>query len=361
MNELRVSVVIPTHNRAAEVARAVESVLAQCRQADEVIVVDDGSGDGTEACLAPYRDRIVYLRAPHGGVGKARNLGMRRARNPLLAFLDSDDEWMPGKLDLQRQLMRAAPEVLLCFSDLAHRDASGRVYHGHLFQCHDDPRSWDEILGPGRPYSTFAALPQGRSDFRVHVGRFYVNAMKRDYIYPITAMVRREEAGEALWFPEDLPVNSDWGWFGRLAREGLVAYMQCETAWNCKRGGRRVSEADQSVRALSRIVSLQRVWGTDAEFLAHHRQEYEATLREWRLRRIRALIALGQTRQARKDLRETSNSPLLYRILSSLPGNLARKLVAVRRALRRAVRRPRQPVLGSIASDPDPAPFRRKG
>ena len=119
--------------------------------------------------------------------------------------------------------------------------------------------------------------------------------------------------------------------------------MDCETAWNCKCGGRRVSEADEPARALSRIVSLQRVWGTDAEFLAKHRRKYEATLHEWRLQRVRALIALGRTREARGELSRLGSAPMLYRVLSSLPGNLAHGLVAARRTLQLAVQSPGGP------------------
>src|SRR4051794_14485488 len=98
---LSVSVVIPTYNRAHLVPRAVASALANVIAGDEVIVVDDGSTDGTETALAPYRERIRLVNGRHAGAGGARNLGVREARGDLVAFLDSDDEWMPGKLALQ--------------------------------------------------------------------------------------------------------------------------------------------------------------------------------------------------------------------------------------------------------------------
>ena len=115
----RVSVVIPTYNRAALVGRAVRSALAETSPGDEVIVVDDGSTDDTEEALAPYRDRIRYFRARHGKAGAARNHGVREARNGLVAFLDSDDEWMPDKLVLQRAALAARPDAVFCFSDFA--------------------------------------------------------------------------------------------------------------------------------------------------------------------------------------------------------------------------------------------------
>jgi glycosyltransferase involved in cell wall biosynthesis len=100
-----VSVIIPTRNRAPLVRRAVQSALAAARRGDEIIVVDDGSTDETARSLDAYVDRIRYVRSAQVGPGAARNLGIREARSDLVAFLDSDDEWMPDKLALQRALM----------------------------------------------------------------------------------------------------------------------------------------------------------------------------------------------------------------------------------------------------------------
>jgi glycosyltransferase involved in cell wall biosynthesis len=105
-----VSVIIPTFDRAAVLPRAIDSALAQSGPGLEVIVADDGSGDDTPDVLARYaRDpRVRVLRLPHGGVCRARNAAVAQARAPLLAFLDSDDEWLPGKLAAQCALLRDA-------------------------------------------------------------------------------------------------------------------------------------------------------------------------------------------------------------------------------------------------------------
>jgi len=231
MDHLSVSVVIPTFERATLVPRAVHSALGAVAPGDEVIVVDDGSTDGTEAVLAPYRDRLRYVRTAHLGAGAARNRGVQEARCPLVAFLDSDDEWMSDKLELQRTLMARRPDVLFAFSDFALRDRDGREHRRQLAAWHHDRRSWDVILGPGRPFSTLAPLPAGRGDFTVHTGNLYPALMRACYVSTITMMVRRE-AGEALRFAEDLPLYEDWECFARLARAGRGAYLACETAWN---------------------------------------------------------------------------------------------------------------------------------
>ena len=111
---VRVSVVVPTFNRAWALAGAVDSVLAQTSSDFELIVVDDGSTDGTEALLAAYGNRIRVLCQSNAGVSAARNAGIVAARGELIAFLDSDDRWLPEKLAVQKSFFDAWPEALIC-------------------------------------------------------------------------------------------------------------------------------------------------------------------------------------------------------------------------------------------------------
>ena len=112
------SVVIPTWNRARLVREAVESALAQGAGV-EVVVVDDASTDGTADELARrFGPRIKLLRlSRRGGVGAARNAGVRQASGELLAFLDSDDLWLPGKLDAELRIFERFPEAEAVVSD----------------------------------------------------------------------------------------------------------------------------------------------------------------------------------------------------------------------------------------------------
>lgn len=95
-----ITVITPTHNRRETVLRAVESVLSQSMPRLEHIVVDDGSTDGTEAALARISDpRLIYVGAKWRGANAARNAGIERARAPVVTFLDSDDVYMPHRLE----------------------------------------------------------------------------------------------------------------------------------------------------------------------------------------------------------------------------------------------------------------------
>ncbi|WP_296746362.1 glycosyltransferase family 2 protein [Mesorhizobium sp.] len=111
-----ISVVTPTHNRRSQVVRAVESVLAQTLTQFEHIVVDDGSTDGTAQALAQIRDpRLIYVGAKWRGANAARNAGIERARAPIVTFLDSDDVYLPERLErtLARFDQNPSLEVLI--------------------------------------------------------------------------------------------------------------------------------------------------------------------------------------------------------------------------------------------------------
>ncbi len=112
-----VSVVIPSHDRAALLSRALESVRSQSRPAGEVIVVDDGSTDGTAGILPRRFPEVRLMRQERRGVSAARNRGIGAASGDWIAFLDSDDSWEPPKLERQLDALAAAPRYRICHTD----------------------------------------------------------------------------------------------------------------------------------------------------------------------------------------------------------------------------------------------------
>jgi len=125
-----VTVVIPTFNRASIIVRAIRSVLGQTCQDWELIVVDDGSTDGTEQAVRGIADnRIRYIRHEQNrGGGAARNTGIRYAQGEYVAFLDSDDEWLPEKLQKGLEVFRNSdPSVGLVYTGKVMLDETGRV------------------------------------------------------------------------------------------------------------------------------------------------------------------------------------------------------------------------------------------
>jgi len=116
-----VSVIVPAYNTARFISETIESVFAQTFRDYEVIVVNDGSPDTEDlrAAIAPYRGRIVYIEQENRGLAGARNTGIRAARAEHVAFLDSDDCWLPTLLEEQLNLLRQEPPADLVYSDAA--------------------------------------------------------------------------------------------------------------------------------------------------------------------------------------------------------------------------------------------------
>ena len=128
---MRTSVIIPVKDRAETVAGAIESALGQMgAEAMEIVVVDDGSGDGTPDVLAGFGDAIRVIRLEESrGVAHARNVGIEAARGAFVAFLDSDDLWLEGKLESQIPAMEADAHCGLSFTDytVAEEDERGAL------------------------------------------------------------------------------------------------------------------------------------------------------------------------------------------------------------------------------------------
>jgi len=114
MNKIQVSVIIPTYNRGHLLPDAIKSVLAQDFDDYELIVIDDGSTDNTRSILNDYSDKVKVYRQTNQGVSAARNHGIAVSSGKLIAFLDSDDVWLPKKLALQAAFFKSTPEALIC-------------------------------------------------------------------------------------------------------------------------------------------------------------------------------------------------------------------------------------------------------
>jgi hypothetical protein len=215
-----VSVIIPTYNRAELVARAIESVLRQSHPPHEIIVVDDGSTDGTASACAAWGERIRYLRIPNSGVAAARNAGIAIARGEWVAFLDSDDLWETTKLEVQLAACGSAPEVAWSITGCELVDGVGVPCEG--------PASFEAAFPVFRE---FGFQPEGlfgehlsRSSIDVagsrHVcftGDFFGLLFYGNIGLPSSAIVRRDVLTAVGGFDSTLRVGEDTEFFHRIA------------------------------------------------------------------------------------------------------------------------------------------------
>ena len=159
---MKVSAVIPTYNRRKYLRRAIDSILAQTVPVDEIVVIDDGSTDGTASAIAGwYGGTVRVITQPNAGVACARRRGIREATGDWIAFLDSDDEWMP---DRNRQLLDAAAgvpsEVAWIFGDLRVVTDAGEehtLYEEHHLSITAQPTVFPDILTLAYPFHMLQA------------------------------------------------------------------------------------------------------------------------------------------------------------------------------------------------------------
>ncbi len=130
-----VSVIIPVFNMESFVADTMASVFQQTYPDFEVIVVDDGSTDGTQAILQRYERRVKILRQSNRGCPAALNRGIREARGQWIAWVSADDLWEPTKLEKEMEVVRARPQVGLVYTDYVYVDRDGRVLSREHFPC----------------------------------------------------------------------------------------------------------------------------------------------------------------------------------------------------------------------------------
>lgn len=258
-----VSVVIPTFNRRTLVREAVASVCSQGGVAYEVVVVDDGSSDDTAVALrAEFGRRIDVLRTANRGVAAARNAGVERCHGDLIAFLDSDDLWLPDKLATQVSFFAAHPEVQICQTDevwvrngvrvnprTRHRKPSGDIFEPSLHLC---------------------------------------------LVSPSAVMLRRSLFENVGGFDESLPACEDYDLWLRILRDTPVWLIDRPLV--VKRGG----HADQLSRRFwgmdrFRVASLLRLL-SDGTLSGRRRTATECVLAE-----KCAILANGAARRGRSD------------------------------------------------------------
>jgi len=121
-----VSVIIPSYNSAKYLTDALDSVLSQTHRDFEVLVIDDGSTDDTQAVVRRYGDVVRYIRQPNSGVAAARNRGIDESQGHYVAFLDADDTWQQNKLEVQVTALRKNPGYLACYTAFTVVDSNLR-------------------------------------------------------------------------------------------------------------------------------------------------------------------------------------------------------------------------------------------
>ncbi len=187
------SAIIPTYNRSGPVREAIASVLGQVCTDYELIVVDDGSSDATAAIEHEYEKKLKYLRQENQGVSAARNAGVKSSSGAWIAFLDSDDLWLPEKLARQADYIRDHPGVMI----------------------HQTDERW---IRNGRPVN-----PGARHLKRE--GHIFIDSLELCLISPSAVVLSRECFDRYGPFDEDLPACEDYDLWLRITKDEWTGFL----------------------------------------------------------------------------------------------------------------------------------------
>jgi glycosyltransferase involved in cell wall biosynthesis len=231
------SVVIPAYQAAGTIADAVESALAQTLDAHEVIVCDDGSTDDIASAVAPFGDRIVFLRRRHRGPGAARNAALRVASGDFVVMLDADDFYEPERLSALGELATARRDLDILATDLYYEKEGrpqGRFYEFTDFVIDDQRRGIMEAC--------FFACPA----------------------------MRRARVLEVGGFDESLGIAEDWDLFIRLILSGSRAGLVNEPLMRYRKHPASTT-ADRARSLAARVAILEKVRSDAGLTPAEHR------------------------------------------------------------------------------------------
>jgi glycosyltransferase involved in cell wall biosynthesis len=262
-----VSVVIPLYNAAEVIAETLQSVLAQTWTDHEIVVIDDGSTDGSADVVRTFGGSVRYHRFDNAGVAKSRNRGISLSRGKYVALLDHDDLWDPTKLEKQVQVLEARPEVGLVYTGIVHVERNGRL----------------------RP-----KFPTGPSS------RFYQLFVKGFGPTPSAAMLRRSVIEQAGGFDERFGSAGldDHEFWPRIAQHCEIALIDEPLTFHRHREI-KPPQVELSHRLLLNDVLMER-FGCDParrQYLLEERAASLADLGKWRL-------SQGDLAAGRADLKE---------------------------------------------------------
>ena len=355
MAESLVSVVIPTYNRAYCIERAIDSVLAQTHQALDIVVIDDGSSDGTRDLFENTRldDRIRYVYQENQGVSAARNHGLSMVRGNYVAFLDSDDIWKPWKLELQLACLESLPRAGMVWTNMEAIDPSGRVIEpNHLRTMYStyDLFSNDELFEASYPLEEIVpGLARVVGDGALYFGDLFSPMAIGNLVHTSTTLLRRERLKKVGGFNTELRVaGEDYEFHLRTCREGPVALIDVATIeYQTGRADQLTRPSHAIYLAENYLRTITATFENDRDRIALPSAMIDKAFSQAHAWIGQSLLDMGETRKARRHIsqslrispRQMRSSGLL--LLTFLPRWLQRRLRQAYRGVMFACRRAR--------------------
>ncbi|MCA8987625.1 MAG: glycosyltransferase family 2 protein [Planctomycetaceae bacterium] len=271
-----VSIVLPTYNRANLLAEAITSALQQTWDKLEVLVVDDGSTDHTVDVvrdLARRDERVHYFYQENAGVSEARNRALNMMSGQLVAFLDSDDVWLPWKLEAQVALLTARPEIGMCWTNMDAITPTGELKEKNFLRHMYGAYQWfegQEIFAEKRSLGDCCtgSLAPELQQIEVQSGSIYRQMFYGNLVHTPTVVLRREWAQQVGSFDRSMRRGGeDFKYHLATCRLGEVAYLDAASILY------RVGNEDQLTKRENNLEFARSYIRTIQEELRYHSEK----------------------------------------------------------------------------------------
>src|SRR3989344_2882818 len=229
-----VSVVIPTFNDKHYICQAIDSVLAQTYKNIEILVIDDGSSDGTEDMLKKYKNKIKYIYQENKGLSGARNAGLKMAQGKYISLLDADDIYHKERIKNQIKFLENDHDYALSYSDVRHfRDGENKLM---------------------------------RLKYQYYSGNIFEKLLKKNFIAPSSVLFKKEMINKIGYFDEDLKKSADWDHWLRMANAGYkfkylseaLTYIRIRQSGNLGSRAFKLQHKIDLIRSLSKFSDTEK-------------------------------------------------------------------------------------------------------
>ncbi len=241
---MKISAVIPAYNSAKFLKEAIDSILQQTHPVDEIIIVDDGSTDQTEAIAKSFENKVHYIKQENKGPSAARNRGIMAATGDWIAFLDADDQWTANKIEKQLAALHKEPALKLIAADMSETDQSGNLITESVLAKHDLLKNFQALNG--------AALSNALASL-----------VTKNFIPTGTVLVERAVLIESELFNSEIRFGEDLELWAKIACKYPITCLPEVMMLRRQHGNNATQNSEAMLKDLVKVMQSVKKFGSE--------------------------------------------------------------------------------------------------